>query len=507
MAEQPPQQDPQADAAAAPAGDAAAAAADLTRTNKIEQLFKVENETCFKCNVVVGDGACNAIVKCMARRGAPGRSQHIRIHHKSVWDKLPPARGYVRRLPQLKVEQVPDNNEQQAVVPKAETDEPAKKSHRVEMTVGEVLDFIARTAQPFSIVDDPIIRSRCRINRCAVPRLLEERVKAVMERFGKATVRQPVAFALDGGTNAGVKTLNVCAVHNGVSRVVSSVRLPAFTGEAMYIHVRDLIRTTFSGTYCVGFVTDNEAAVVLAARSLTDDIGGLQSTCACHCINLLVTNILYTWQDIQEGRQLVDKCRDSSAIKIPVEIDSRWVCAFNAANIACEKWEVLVANDVVNRDEIETIKALRNTLRPFETETRIVERDGANCFTAIGAYLRAILSHHGVATDQDFRGTFKRNIYNDSVVAAVALHPDLDVEATHDVAKIMMRSAIEACVKRVAKQRNVEVDTDDLTHEIDVLMTGNAQSLFRMRVADEQSVTQFWDEQSRDLPLLLDDAR
>lgn len=509
---------PSQDAPLPSSTQAANAEDSLVRSVAIASLFTKDGDT-YKCVV----GTCSAHVACFDGRGCPGRLQHLKNHHADAYKNLPGKRAYKRA-------RVEDSKNDAAKDPAVETGASQRKQATIEtgtspsglashkkhrgeatcVTVDMLIDFVCRTGLPFRICEDPFIRTALgsvAVGRKALPALLEKRAHSICKQFGE--LRLPIAIAIDGGTNQGTKTQNIVVITAATARLVGASRLESFTTANQVESLDTTIQQHFAGSPIVGFVSDNEQATTNCCYEVAAKYGGLVTTCACHCLNLIVKKVIMSWQDCNDAKAIVDACRvaaaaDKALPSIPNEIDTRWNCGYFAAEIVVNKWAEFVARGVATKEDTAKVTAYVERLRPFLLSSRKCERDAANLWTAVGEYCDVLFGADGsIVVDTDFTATFRRNIANDALLSAIALHPDTQIDALSLAARLAMFYTLREQVKQAARAWKKPLPEDaDVCNEVRRLLNGHLQAAFRLRVASPLSVDQYWAGLKEEMPNL-----
>ncbi len=205
--------------------------------------------------------------------------------------------------------------------------------------------------------------------------------------FVEAHRGRSYSLSLDSGTNAGHRTLNISVLVDGVSRVVSVSRHDetGFTADALCLQIRTIL-LTLPQMKLSALISDNAANVRLACNIMAKETLALQCSCACHCINLMVTNILYTWELVDNARKILPIARAQADIRIPPEIDTRWVGCFDAIEAVVKFGANLVFKGILTRDQVDLADRVLKILTPFRDSVRKCERDCDTIFTAVSVY-------------------------------------------------------------------------------------------------------------------------
>ena len=174
-----------------------------SRVSAIESFFVTDGDK-FKCNIKNAAGSpCGSVVRCQERRGAPGRLQHIQHRHAEEYAKLPAKK--------------PRNAKSKRPRGKEGTD------CGVEADDVAVILWLARRAHPLTELDDEWVKTKTTLTRKNVMERAAPLAKSMMGEVLAELRGKTCCLSLDGGTNAGTKTVDICAVHNGVSHFIKAV--------------------------------------------------------------------------------------------------------------------------------------------------------------------------------------------------------------------------------------------------------------------------------------------
>ena len=169
-------------------------------------------------------GTCTEKVQCYVGKGAPGRISHLRYAHKEVFNALPAARTYNKKPPQAA-----QIAQQQGNVPNADH-EPNTQAANIAKRQREddMVDYFARTLQPFVNADDPYFHG-IDVTRRNVVEKLELRLAALQNQFAQGHPKHFCSVSIDSGTNIR-RTLDVCFRLRCVSRFLRALRISEQTG-------------------------------------------------------------------------------------------------------------------------------------------------------------------------------------------------------------------------------------------------------------------------------------
>lgn len=189
----------------------------------------------------------------------------------------------------------------------ADADEPAG-AKRARDDNSDLVDFIARTFQPFSILSDPYFADSG-LTRRNIVAAMRRRLDVLERAFISVCAATPFSVAIDAGTNAGERTLNDVVCCGGASRVVGALRIDdGHTIENIKDAVVPIVRR-FAPMTPAAFTSDNAANVRGATLRLAEGFGCQQFSCLCHGINLVVQKIVYADPVVIAGRAAADRAR------------------------------------------------------------------------------------------------------------------------------------------------------------------------------------------------------
>ena len=157
------------------------------RTALIESHFTQDGEA-YKCS------HCDAKVKCMERRGAPGRTSHLtKVHPEKLKEILTESGKTEKEEREIKDEEKPEIATQ-----------PAKKKCRGEKGITQegAVDFIARRLEPFACASDPLFGGL--ISRKTIGSQLQTRAATLFDEFKNANKKKSLSVCIDSGTNNAV---------------------------------------------------------------------------------------------------------------------------------------------------------------------------------------------------------------------------------------------------------------------------------------------------------------
>lgn len=484
-----------------------------TRAAKVASFFERDHEkegAFFKCTIT----GCTMTVKCQLSSGSPGRLSHLCHHHPKEYSELPQPRKYKTAASQQAVPQGP------VLTPTSQQDPVATqvgfKRPRLQETtpsrVQVVIDLICRRMLPFSFVEDPAIQLYiAKVPRNSVERLITQSAENLIKNFAAAVAHDRIAFTLDSGTNSKTRTVNSCVVHKGVSRCFDSSRLLTHDHKSLTLYLVEEAKA-FASSRLVGVVTDNASNVIQAAEEVAEALGCISNTCACHCLNLFVKNVIYTWEIAEGGRKLLQLCRENQANvpdgkRVPQEIDTRWCSTFESLDAVLTNWHPWVTGKVITVPDVDKLKEFKAWVEPFFFASRECEKENATVFCALSAYCRCLPP---IQNDADFTRTFNRNVFHDGVVCAAALHPDMlpsliDNKADVNMLKTILQKAVLR-LKLLPAAVSEEEGRLSLCNELTALFDGSFQSAFKVaavaRIQECDLVGKFWQEHADVFPIL-----
>jgi hypothetical protein len=437
----------------------------LNRSAQVEKHFDggemLADKLVFTCSVL----GCTEKVQCVNGRGAPGRLSHLKTTHRELYDALPPARSYSKKIGGAKIAepnaQAP-NEEQQT----PQTQPP--KRPREE----EAIDFFGRSLLPFSLVEDSYFKETG-LTRKTLPEKMAKRLTTVRAQFVATNEGQFCSISIDSGTNAGERTLDVNCRHRCVSRFVQALRIQEQTGENVKHAVEGTIRAVLPKLVVAAFVSDNAANMRCATRLLAAAFHCLHNCCANHALNTMAKRIAYTWQCVADSRSAADKARESG-MTIPAEIDSRWIGCYNAIDRTHQARHTLVVTNVITRAESEALEQAKPLLDKLYFSSRALERDASTIFDTVATIPSSLVD---VCNDALFPELFSRNLYCPALVAAAALSPNFAPEALIPPTKKMIAHCIRECFYDLSNDFNER----QMDAELKLLFDGSLQRLFRLK--------------------------
>ena len=375
------------------------------RTALIEACFCDDpvvqgDQTLFKC--LVGD--CGEMVADVVGRETPGRWSHLERNHS---DKA-------KEMPQKNAMKAPTKKKEQNQQPEEKGQEDVEQARKKKRT--ETADLFARNLFPFLVADDPFFEGFTRKN---IVEALEARLEEVKTHFFEAHKNEMCSISIDGGTNAGTRTLNICILHSGCSRLLAAERLEHHTSEAIVESVTNVLKQV--SLTIAAFTSDNAANVRSANATRAKNHKALSVTCACHSLNIFVRRMVYEWESVDCARKIASSIRDLGEA-VPVEIDTRWTAAFCAIDYVHSHRAKLLLEKKVNHADLEKIKAGWDALQPFYFATLRCEKLQATVYDTVeelGSCL-AIFDKQSANDRARFQEIFERNVYSWAVVAACA---------------------------------------------------------------------------------------
>ena len=414
----------------------------------------------YKCTVE----GCLAKVKCLAGRGAPGRTHHLRVHHPQLLDGI--------------FEENPKAKRQRKEAAAADAKEGEEKKHEEtekEKDRSREADFFARQLLPFSVADDEYFNGV--VTRKTVVPAIVQRQKGVLKKFFDENKGRRCTISIDSGTNAGIRTINICVCF-GASVLVASRRIETHTTENLCEAVEDVLAPPF-GLAVSAFVGDNAANIKATISSLAEKKRCVWFCCACHSIHNLVKKIAHQWKVVDDARKLCDKLREGGS-NVPIELDSRWAATFDAISFVVDNCHSLVFDGKAEHTEIVNAKEALVLLKPFYTATLDCQKESSTIFDAVAA-LGSCLSD-AVSKDAVFLDTFERNVYCPAIVAACALSPTWAPESAIKPIQAMVTQVLVGLVDLTSS----EVEHEKVAHDratstqISLLLSGALQKMWRL---------------------------
>ena len=415
------------------------------RVTEIEKLFLKDGDK-YRCKVE----KCQALVKCQEKRGAPGRLQHLRHMHAELFASLP---GKKKRPKRERIANVDGNDD------------------------ADIILWLARRAHPFSELDDPWIKTKTTLTRKnVVERALGVAQKMLEDVFAELRGKT-VSISLDGGTNAGVKTVDFCVVHEGVSHFVKAARCGATSAE-ITTEINNIKKQFSEKLITINAGIGDNAANIQRAIGDSDLI---VASCACHTVQLFVKEFLLSTFEIKE---ILDSCRicdEDEAPTVPLEIESRWNATYLALDVIVIDWCKFVALNAITREQAATAKAAHARLRPFYFLTLGAEVENHNCFYALKCFI-SFLEFKDLG---GFREKWRRNVSKPWVTCAISVLPQLKPDSLNPWHRNILKKMILAFINPTAEAK------ERVEEEISLLFEGGAQRLWRM---SGKTVEGYWEK-------------
>lgn len=442
------------------------------RTNVICGHFKPDaTAEMWLCEVEVDGKKCGKPVRCVVGNGAPGRYQHLRRCHQTLFAAIPK-----REVSVVELAKRERDNDTEAVV-----------------------DWLARRLHSFTELDDEFIRTiSCgKVTRRNYIELARTRSLRLLNVAFEGREGAWASFSLDGGTNKGVKTMDSAMVVDGVSRALGAARLPTATADLIEAMMAPHVEEAKSrGLRILGFVSDNASNVSLACQRLATRYGGLVTSCGCHCLQLFVKDVLGKDAVVEEGLQAIEKARitepeHAELRSIPAFIDSRWNSWYDACEVVSDEWHKYVALKILTTPEVNAVRDALEALGPWRIHTERCEREDANVFDLTNAF--AVCLPIAFAKNLKVsREKFLRNCYKDTLLAAVSLFPTLYMSSLSLPVKTFLQQALLTVARKILP----DVDRgEELTNEASQLFEGFLQQAWRAGDhTAESAVVDFWEK-------------
>ena len=411
--------------------------------------------------------ACLSKVKCVGARGAPGRLNHLKVHHPAVLAEIIGQNPKAKRQRREKVTEGSSSDGGGEA-----GGEVSKRSDRRAEA-----DFFARQLFPFTVADDPYFEGR--ISRKTIVTAILERQKEKLGQFFADNKGLGCTLSLDSGTNAGTRTVNICCCFGGGAVLLSARRIEVHTGQNIADAVEEIIAPPFSLKICA-FVGDNAANVKSAISTLASKRRCMWFCCACHAINQIVKKIAWTWKTVDDSRKFCDLLREGGA-PVPQEIDTRWTGMYDAVSFVVQHGASLVFDGKARHSDVQSAKEAQELLKPFYVATLESEKDSSTVFDAVSAIGSCL--NDSVTKDQIFLEAFQRNVYCNTIVAACALSPTWSPELAIKPIQAMVTEVLVELIDLTAPPGS---DGEKLCHEratqtqISLLMSGALQKIWRL---------------------------
>lgn len=468
----------------ASSGGVSSSVASTPRATLVQNMFReilIEGESIgFKCNI------CKKIIQDTddLTKGCPGRASHIERMHKTENSRLPKKRA--RKC-------------------KGEGEDSAAGD--VALTADDVVCWMARRLHPHEELSDPFVSAICKkvgVTTKNILKLSEDVLAKYEAAHVQQTLGQYYTVSLDGGTNAGKRTMNFAHNSEGVERSIGAVRLPRMTADLICIEVDRLIEP-YSRSILAGIVADNTTNVQAVVERVAKAHNCFDVGCFCHIFQLQVKTIIVYVPTVQACIDIYvrlrdRKCDDAEGIlSLPNQIDSRWNWIFQAAENIAKDWCHYVANDHMTKEEVVTVKTALSILTPYAIATREVEVAGANIFDAVQQFAKVaqftvesifgIFGEDRLQHQDKFNQIFGQHVYRDAFVCACALFPSLVIESLWPDTVCMLREALMRGIMHTTATSEASAKS-----QVDLWMAGEAQHHHRNTVLRRMTVVDFMGE-------------
>lgn len=366
-----------------------------------------------------------------------------------------------------------------------QVEEPAtqpSKRPREDSVDDRVARLFARKLYPFSDVEDVFYKELgSTLNRKNIADKMAAIAMVERSLFLKSCEKAHCAFAIDSGTNAGTRTLNVCVLSKGRSRLLEAIRIPVQSSAAIADCVGLAVKPFADAGCPVLFVSDNAMNVRVACMMLAETFHGICAGCACHATDKIFRKILLETKDVKEALAIVQGIPSTVSFRIPRDVETRWIGCYDAlAAVAAHKLELVFEDNHLTVSAYEKVVKAKAILTPAFAASCLLEKDTSNIFVAAQMYGTVFVD---MSFAQTFVELFSRNAYSVALVAACGLSPNL----LPDTLIKPLRMMICDCVGTLLRQMGLFAPC--VENELLVLMSGGPHRTFR---ASNSSPLHFW---------------
>lgn len=360
----------------------------------------------------------------------------------------------------------------------------------------EMVEYAARKFEEFSMVDDPLWQKilRGKLNRRTFAQATREHASSLKKNFLQCVNGDFFCLTLDSGTN-NKRTVDLSVRVRNRSRLWQVVELPVQSAENLEEVCREVVaKFVEKGAIFAGAMSDNAANMVSAVANLCNNFGGLQGTCSCHVLGIVVKAFI-AWRDDLEG--LVKDCREAAlpGIVVPFDQDTRWNNKFLQYQVIASNWEKFVVANVLNATEGRAIHEFFQTiLEPLMLHTRICEAEAANIFDSLSAYVFAA-PMLVLQVPKTFVKDRLRHFDYPCIAAAATLCPLQNLSLA---SPFMLHSLKQNCLRIVTNVIKREWDDDEWLRYVSF----DQQRAWCTRLNRENTVACFWAAYATEFPML-----